>query len=92
MIILCIMIVFSYMYNQIILLVLSAISLLVNAIMMLIIMSIDMFRRDKILDIEALKKQGLTIISCKECGKENVLEDIFCIFCGDRLGEENEQI
>jgi uncharacterized OB-fold protein len=55
-------------------------------------MALDIFRRDKILDIEALKSRGLTIIACKECGKENVLEDIFCIFCGDKLGEENEQI
>ncbi len=45
----------------------------------------EMFKKDKELDIESLKNQGFTIVNCLNCGKNNVLEDKFCIFCGEDL-------
>ena len=64
--------------------------IMVSLFLTVMTMSLGMFKKDKMLDIEALTKQGLTVITCKECNKTNVLEDIFCIFCGEKLGEEHE--
>lgn len=42
---------------------------------------------------ETLKKyKTLHIAICSECGKENILEDIYCVKCGNKLGEEDEDI
>jgi len=53
-------------------------------------MTYDLFKSDKNLDIEALKKQGLTIVDCLNCLKSNVLEDKYCVFCGEKLGNDDE--
>jgi len=45
---------------------------------------------DKELNIEALKKAGLTIVTCNNCLKDNVLEDQYCVHCGERLGSGDE--
>ena len=45
---------------------------------------------DRELNIEALQKAGLTIVKCNNCLKENVLEDQYCVHCGERLGKEDE--
>lgn len=45
------------------------------------------FIMDKVLDIEALEKQGLTIVNCPHCNKKNVLEDIYCIYCHSPLSD-----
>jgi hypothetical protein len=49
--------------------------------------SMMLFIRDKELDIEELQKSGLTIVNCKVCKKANVLEDQYCIYCGEQLGD-----
>lgn len=49
--------------------------------------AMNLFLNDKKLDIEALKASGLTIVTCKNCKKENVKEDIYCIYCGEKLGD-----
>ena len=80
----------SYYISSILFLMGSILILLVSIISLFLSITIDMFRRDKVLDLDALKQQGLTITECKNCKKKNVLEDIYCIFCGDLLGEQHE--
>ena len=42
---------------------------------------------------ETLKKyKTLHLAICSECLKENILEDIYCVKCGNKLGEEDEDI
>ena len=65
--------------------------LLVSIFLLFFITTFDMFKQDKILDIEALKAQGLTIVKCPKCDKENVYEDQYCIFCGEKL-ENHDKI
>lgn len=38
------------------------------------------------------KNNNLHLAVCSECGKENILEDIYCIKCGNLLGENNGEI
>ncbi len=64
--------------------------IILSVFFIMIMQSIALFVNDKKLDINALRKQGLTIVTCPYCEKENVLEDKFCIYCGERLGEDNE--
>lgn len=76
--------------ENIFLMVISTITLLVSILFLMIYQVFELFKRDKILDLEQLKQQGLTIVECVNCHKMNVLEDQYCIFCGEKL-KENEQ-
>jgi hypothetical protein len=59
--------------------------LVVSLVYTLFVYSIEIFIKDKELDIEELKKQGLTVVICENCRRNNVIEDIYCIYCGERL-------
>lgn len=59
--------------------------LVVSTFLTILALSLDVFRQDRILDKEALEKSGLHIVTCKECHKENVYEDKFCVYCGEEL-------
>ncbi len=72
------------------LLVIGIIFMVVSIILAFFLLTLQLFRRDKQLDLEALKNAGLTIVNCPKCDKNNVLEDQFCIHCGEKLGEQNE--
>jgi len=63
--------------------------LLLGIFVIIATMVIDLYQKDKMIDYELVKKSGLTLVHCPQCEKENIKEDIFCIFCGERL-EENE--
>ena len=54
------------------------------------IQSVFIFIEDKKLDIDLLKKQGFHIVKCPNCEKENVLEDQYCMFCNEKLEDNNE--
>jgi uncharacterized membrane protein HdeD (DUF308 family) len=54
------------------------------------VQSIFMFIEDKKLDIDQLRKQGYTIVKCSNCERENVLEDQYCIYCNEKLEDNNE--
>ena len=73
-----------------VLLIIGIVLLVVNIFVSLLLSSIELFMKDKILDIDELKKQGFTIIECKKCLKNNVKEDVYCIFCGEKLITYNE--
>ena len=51
-------------------------------------MVFDLFQKDKMIDYELVKKSGLTLVHCPQCDKENIKEDIYCVFCGERLEED----
>lgn len=70
--------------------IIGAIFLLVSILVNVTLSTINMYKEDKMLDIEALKKSGLTIVVCSQCKKENVLEDQYCIYCGEELKESVE--
>ncbi|MCF7927336.1 MAG: zinc ribbon domain-containing protein [Candidatus Izimaplasma sp.] len=71
---------------------LGIIFILVNMMFYYIVYVIALYKQDKELDIEALKKQGLTIVRCSNCHKKNVLEDQYCIFCGTPLSNQDESV
>jgi len=81
----------SFYILNIFILIASIIILLVSIISVVAASTIDMFKRDKELDIEKLKENGLHIVTCKNCDRLNVLEDQYCIFCGEKLEENGEQ-
>jgi len=47
--------------------------------------SYEMFRKDKEIDYDMVSKLNLTLTTCSNCEKENVLEDKYCKFCGEEL-------
>jgi hypothetical protein len=61
----------------------------ISGFTIMILQSINLFINDKKLDIDLLRKQGLTIVTCPYCEKGNVLEDKYCIYCGEELGEKD---
>jgi len=70
----------------------SSLSFFVGGVLFkLFIDVVTLFKSDQTLDILELKESGLTIVTCKSCLKENVLEDKYCIYCQEELeSEQNE--
>lgn len=64
---------------------------LLGIITTIAVQTIALYRQDKILDLAALQACGMTIVTCSECGKSNVLEDQYCIYCQAKLDEVTEQ-
>ncbi len=56
------------------------------------LMTLKLFLQDKELEIDKLKAMGLTIVTCEKCGKQNVFEDQYCIYCGEELTDENPEL
>ena len=56
------------------------------------LMALNLFFKDKELEIEKLRQMGLTIVVCQKCFKENVLEDQYCIYCGESLGSDEHGV
>lgn len=64
--------------------------ILVSILYIVFIMSFDVFRKDKVLDLESLKNHGFSVISCTSCNKNNIKEDKYCIYCGEKLVVDDE--
>lgn len=77
--------VLSYQYSNFFLFLIGALVIIINVLVLVIIMVADLYRKDQEFNIEELKKQGLTIINCKECNELNVLEDQYCRKCNQKL-------
>ncbi len=58
----------------------------------MLVMALNLFLKDKQLEIEKLREMGLTIVVCQNCLKENVLEDQYCIYCGESLGSDEDGV
>lgn len=80
----------SYFLEMMIMLLIGSMLIIVGLISYITIRTLNVFIQDKELNIEALRKAGLTIVTCNNCQKDNVLEDQYCIYCGERLGKEDE--
>jgi len=82
----------SYFRASFGLFVLGCVFVLIGLILIITLMSLNLFVKDKALEIEKLRQMGLTIVVCKKCFKENVLEDQYCIYCGESLGSDDDEI
>jgi len=87
-----VIIIFSYLISSVLLFVIGTLCIVIGILIVLLLMSFNLFIQDKTLNIEKLKEMGLTIVVCKACLKENVLEDQYCIYCGERLGSDEDGI
>lgn len=85
-----ILIIASYLLTSLLLLFIGIFLVILGVFSLILVNSLKIFLMDKELNIEALIKAGLTIIKCENCLKDNVLEDKFCVYCGERLGKEDE--
>jgi|LGOV01.1.fsa_nt_gb hypothetical protein len=80
----------SMILKSTLILFIGVIILVVSTLITILIPALQIFSKDYALDKKALIQQGLHIVSCNECGKENVLEDIYCIHCGADLVIKDE--
>lgn len=79
----------SFFFEQLILFFIGIPVLLFGVFMLVFVMVYELYQKDKTIDYEIVKKYGFTVVDCPNCGKENVLEDQYCIHCGERL-DQNE--
>jgi cadmium resistance protein CadD (predicted permease) len=86
-----ILIAFGYFFLQTTVLFIGILVVILGAFFIMITQSVLLFVNDKKLDIESLRNKGLTIVTCSHCQKENVLEDKYCIYCGEELGGSDEK-
>lgn len=77
----------SYFISSMLLFFTGVFILLVSILFTIFLMTIDLYKKDKELNIEALEKAGLNIVACSNCQKDNVLEDQYCVHCGEELKE-----
>ncbi len=77
----------SYQNESMFMLVIGALMLVLGILLTVFIMTMNLYNKDQEFDSEGLKKQGLTIMNCKSCSTENVLEDKYCRKCGEELEE-----
>ncbi len=86
------MLILSYFAASMIIFFVGSVITLLGIISVVSLMTLKIFLKDKELEIEKLKAMGLTIVTCEKCGKQNVLEDQYCIYCGEELTDENIEI
>ena len=85
-----ILVVGSYFLESMLFLFLGILFVVLGVLSYILISSLTIFIKDRDLNIEALKKAGLTIVKCNNCLKDNVLEDQYCVHCGESLGKKDE--
>jgi hypothetical protein len=77
-------------YNHIVTVIIALVIFVLALIIHLMLAVLKPFLMDKLLDEEALKNQGLTVVNCPECNKKNVLEDVYCIYCHAPLSDQSD--
>lgn len=78
----------SFFLENMLLFFLGILLLLIGVFVTITSMVVDLYQKDKMIDYELVKKSGLTLVHCPQCNKENIKEDIYCIFCGERLEKD----
>ncbi len=86
------LIIATYFSTSFLLFFIGSFFVVIGFILVVVIQSLNLFLKDKELEIEKLKEMGLTIVTCQNCLKENVLEDLYCIHCGESLGSDKDDI
>lgn len=86
-----VLIAYGYFFLQTTVLFIGILVVILGAFFIMITQSVLLFVNDKKLDIESLRSKGLTIVTCSYCQKENVLEDKYCIYCGEKLGGSDDK-
>lgn len=61
--------------------------LVLSILFIIFVMTVELYQKDKLIDYDLVKKTGLRIVKCANCEKENVLEDQYCRYCGQKLKE-----
>ena len=80
-----ILFILSYNYSNFFLFLIGALTIVINVLALIVMMTLDLYRKDQEFNVEELKKQGLTIVTCQECNEVNVLEDKYCRKCQEPL-------
>ncbi len=80
----------SYYLESLFMMLIGIFFILIGILSYIMIKALSLFVMDREFNIEALKKAGLTIVKCNNCFKDNVLEDQYCVHCGERLGNSDE--
>lgn len=62
----------------------------VSVISAILLPSLNIFKEDRLLNEEKIIAQGLHVVKCTSCDKKNVLEDKYCVFCGEDLVAQDE--
>ncbi len=75
----------SYFLQSLIVFFFGVALLLISIFTIIIMMVVELYQKEKILDYELIKKSNFTIVVCDNCHKENVLQDQYCVKCGERL-------
>ena len=86
------LLIISYFFESIIFLFIGIAVVVGGVLFKLFIDVVTLFKSDQTLDILKLKESGLTIVTCKSCLKENVLEDKYCIYCQEELESEQNEL
>jgi hypothetical protein len=76
---------YGFIIMSIFLQLISLFLIVVNTVFLIIIKSFEVFLMDKNLNEEDIIKANLSITKCSNCQKTNVLEDKYCIYCGEEL-------
>lgn len=85
-------IILSMYQKSIIILFVGIFTLVVSVFLSILLPYLYVFKEDRILNEEKIIEQGLHIVLCKSCERKNVLEDKYCIYCGEDLAEEDENV
>ena len=79
-----------YIYDNVLFLFISIISIVVSVLFVTFYYIFAIFKNDKIINSKSIEEAGLHEMVCLNCNKINVKEDQYCIFCGERLGENDK--
>jgi len=66
------------------------ISILAGIAYLIIVSVIELFKKDKELNLSHFRSEGFQIVSCNNCEQENLLVDQYCIHCGEKLESEED--
>jgi len=80
--------VLTYLYDNILYFIIGILILLGSIFVIVFSMVADLYQKEKVIDYKNVEKMGLTIVECKHCGKKNILEDQYCIYCKEKLEAE----
>lgn len=82
----------SYYFENMLILMIGVSVLLIGIFYTIAMQVMALFKKDKSIDLLEVERLGLSITTCKHCGNVNVLEDQYCIHCGEKLEREDNEI